>query len=48
MMGFEEHLLPACFWSIGQLANTLAKVGVPLLRVREYLLQYIVGSEREV
>ena len=34
--------------SIGQLANTLVKVGVPLLSVREYLLQYIVGSEREV
>ena len=34
--------------SIGQLANTLAKVRVPLMRAREYLVQCIVGSEREV
>ena len=34
--------------SIGQLANTLAKVGVSLMREREYLVQCIVGSVREV
>ena len=49
--GGLQRASPACLLlgdSIGQLAHTLAKVRVPLMRTREYWGQCIVGSEREV